>query len=927
VGLTLCVLSHRFPTLLGKGAFKTVFRGQDVNNGRLVAWNEVNIKSYGQKERKRIMNEIMLLRTLSHGNLISFYGGWVNKDAEKVIFVTELMSSGTLKEFAAKYPIPLKQIKRYCREILECMCYLHTPGSAEEAEEAAAAAEAAAVAGGDKPRPAASPPTPKPVVIHRDLKCDNIFIMHQGKGIKIGDLGLATTDGRSIMGTPEFMAPEMYETGYSTSVDVYAFGLCLLEMVTGRTPYVECSGVVAIYKRVLAGVPPENMRVLEAGWPEAHAFVTRCLVTMSEPTQAAGGLAAAPAGGSADEEEEEGEEEGEDGGAPTAPTPLAPAAGASLPSAHAVDAKSALGAGGVPAAGGAAQPGDGTATAPALPAASRKAARTAYVRPTALELLQDPFLTITEEDATRTTWDVRKAAESKGIKVVTCPEDVQRKAEPLAPIAAGQTSASEHAAASAPTVEPPAATPPADAESAAPESKAAAALPLGEQAKVDDAGANAPLTGRGPDGGANGAEKRKQPRQSSREPPQAPALPTLQSLSEEVKTLRHWVAQTYGLVEWLVMKQDGGREFLESRTGRRTAARTAPVVVSSAVEDVLPAARSHTRARSKSKSVSFAAVEVEEHVQAEGARPPVGDTDESRTTALPMPASDLSPSNAYSIEEIIYDFDETPGDTGGAHFHIDFDGSSEAAQAACTKLRFDLRREEYRAAKIGSKQLLELSLALRRCDEEHEEAVAKEEERHKKEIERSDKSRIEIEKVLLLLRAKRDRPAENDDVADDDSLSLRERTEEQMYSRRLELLITRETDENKDHFEAIKTLGENFERQRKRNISKEKEIRDMFASKLEKLRAEFQAACARALDVRNDGADRIMEDRSESRASPFREEIASPTPTLFVATALDRALSGPAEAPASPRSGEGGKLGVSPSLSPLAITAAGVDAS
>ena len=35
----------------------------------------------------------------------------------------------------------------------------------------------------------------------------------QGKSLKIGDLGLATTDGRSVLGTPEFMAPEMYETG------------------------------------------------------------------------------------------------------------------------------------------------------------------------------------------------------------------------------------------------------------------------------------------------------------------------------------------------------------------------------------------------------------------------------------------------------------------------------------------------------------------------------------------------------------------------------------------------------------------------------------------------------------------------------------------------------------------------------------------
>lgn len=44
----------------------------------------------------------------------------------------------------------------------------------------------------------------------------------------------------SVLGTPEFMAPEMYEEVYGPSVDVYAFGMCVLEMVTNETPYREC---------------------------------------------------------------------------------------------------------------------------------------------------------------------------------------------------------------------------------------------------------------------------------------------------------------------------------------------------------------------------------------------------------------------------------------------------------------------------------------------------------------------------------------------------------------------------------------------------------------------------------------------------------------------------------------------------------------
>ena len=47
------------------------------------------------------------------------------------------------------------------------------------------------------------------------------------------------------------MAPEMYEEkGYSEKVDIYAFGMALLEMVTGEYPYSECKNAAQIYKKV-----------------------------------------------------------------------------------------------------------------------------------------------------------------------------------------------------------------------------------------------------------------------------------------------------------------------------------------------------------------------------------------------------------------------------------------------------------------------------------------------------------------------------------------------------------------------------------------------------------------------------------------------------------------------------------------------------
>ena len=51
-------------------------------------------------------------------------------------------------------------------------------------------------------------------------------------------------------GTPEFMAPEMYDEEYDEAVDVYAFGMCMLEMTTNEYPYKECTGPAQIFRRV-----------------------------------------------------------------------------------------------------------------------------------------------------------------------------------------------------------------------------------------------------------------------------------------------------------------------------------------------------------------------------------------------------------------------------------------------------------------------------------------------------------------------------------------------------------------------------------------------------------------------------------------------------------------------------------------------------
>jgi len=238
----------RFMEKLGSGASKDVYRAYDTQEGIEVAWNVVHLAGVPKNERNRIVNEVRLLERLHHHNIISFHGSWVNREKQQVNFVTEILSSGTLQSFINKVQvIRWKIAKRWAVQILKGLEYLHSQD---------------------------------PPVIHRDLKCQNIFINGTSGDLRIGDLGLSTVhrNGKalSVLGTPEFMAPDMYEeSAYDEKVDIYAFGMCLLEIFTKEIPYSECSNPAQIYRKVIRGDPPDSLKRLKSR--HAREFIKLCL--------------------------------------------------------------------------------------------------------------------------------------------------------------------------------------------------------------------------------------------------------------------------------------------------------------------------------------------------------------------------------------------------------------------------------------------------------------------------------------------------------------------------------------------------------------------------------------------------------------------------------------------------------------------------
>ncbi|CAK9319805.1 unnamed protein product [Citrullus colocynthis] len=245
----------RFREILGKGAMKTVYKGFDEMLGIEVAWNQIHLKDvfHSPQELQRLYSEIHLLKNLDHDSIIRFYTSWIDTHCRTFNFITEMFTSGTLREYRQKYRnVNIEAIKNWARQILQGLAYLH---------------------GHDPP------------VIHRDLKCDNVFINGHLGLVKIGDLGLATIlhDSKyaySIIGTPEFMAPELYDEEYNELVDVYSFGMCMIEMLTLEYPYSECSNPAQIYKKVTSGKLPNAFYEIKD--LEAQRFVRKCLENVSK---------------------------------------------------------------------------------------------------------------------------------------------------------------------------------------------------------------------------------------------------------------------------------------------------------------------------------------------------------------------------------------------------------------------------------------------------------------------------------------------------------------------------------------------------------------------------------------------------------------------------------------------------------------------
>lgn len=197
---------------LGQGGMAVVYKALDTNLDRFVAIKLIRPELCdNEKVLKRFYREAKAVAKLSHSNIVKVldYGEY----QASPYLVMEYISGGTINSMMG-CPIPYKEAAAILAPIARALAHAHTQ---------------------------------KPKVIHRDVKPANILLNESGQAL-LSDFGILKTDEAdvsqgltgtgAVVGTPAYMAPEQIRAStIDGRTDIYALGVVLFEMITGKKPY------------------------------------------------------------------------------------------------------------------------------------------------------------------------------------------------------------------------------------------------------------------------------------------------------------------------------------------------------------------------------------------------------------------------------------------------------------------------------------------------------------------------------------------------------------------------------------------------------------------------------------------------------------------------------------------------------------------
>ena len=207
---------------IGKGGFGSVWKVRHKVTRQIFAIKVINKDSIVKQNMVEQTNrEIEIMYKLDHPYIIKLYSHF--EDDEDFCLIMQIASKGQLYSMIRRLKrLDQRTAAQYMRETISAVKYLHTRN---------------------------------PPIIHRDIKPENILLDQDGR-CKLADFGWSNFDDgkknrETYCGTPEYLAPEMVnKSGHDESVDIWALGVLLFEMLTGRTPFNYTGDRIQLYNSI-----------------------------------------------------------------------------------------------------------------------------------------------------------------------------------------------------------------------------------------------------------------------------------------------------------------------------------------------------------------------------------------------------------------------------------------------------------------------------------------------------------------------------------------------------------------------------------------------------------------------------------------------------------------------------------------------------
>jgi len=233
---------------LGEGAFSSVWKAKRISDGQEYAMKKVKLASLSEKEKQNALNEVRILASIKSPFIVGYKEAFFEDNSMTLCIVMEYAGGGDILNKITKHQktnslFKEQDIWRFAIQMVMGLKVLHDMK-----------------------------------ILHRDLKCANIFLSTDGTTAKLGDLNVSKVAKTDLVytqtGTPYYASPEVWrDQPYDSKSDIWSLGCVIYEMCALKPPF-RANDMQGLFKKVQRGIFD---RIPTTYSIDLYNFISMCL--------------------------------------------------------------------------------------------------------------------------------------------------------------------------------------------------------------------------------------------------------------------------------------------------------------------------------------------------------------------------------------------------------------------------------------------------------------------------------------------------------------------------------------------------------------------------------------------------------------------------------------------------------------------------